>query len=73
MKKHNGLTFFIVVLLFTLIIASTAARTHQTTIPNQTRKQTGDANAKTENVAHTNNDWGGCWDCWHNHDRRLLR
>ncbi|KAL7610670.1 hypothetical protein Lser_V15G10627 [Lactuca serriola] len=70
--KLNGLTFFLVV-LSAFILFSAAGRTHPVTLQPQNNKQKA---IESEKVAHTNSGpstWGGCWSCWKNHDRRLLR
>lgn len=32
----------------------------------------GDAVVEPERAVHTDDEWGGCWGCWNNHDRRRL-
>ncbi|KAL7583917.1 hypothetical protein Lser_V15G43290 [Lactuca serriola] len=67
----SGLTFFLVA-LFAFILISSAGRTHQTTVQPRTNKEKGDAVVEPERAVHTDDEWGGCWGCWNNHDRRRL-
>ncbi|PWA69062.1 hypothetical protein CTI12_AA054790 [Artemisia annua] len=70
--KLNRIIAIVLVVLFTIALVSSAARTHQTTNQPQTQKQKGDTTFESEKVAHTDSTWGGCYGCWKTHDRRLL-
>ncbi|KAI3783634.1 hypothetical protein L1987_42720 [Smallanthus sonchifolius] len=69
--KSNGLTLILVV-LFSLVLVSSAGRTYHMTAQSQTQKPKGEAKVEGENVAHTDSTWGGCYGCWPNKKNRRL-